>query len=72
MPALKMKAKASATCIREVSCLHVTQKSRKISKDSCSLVRLCCETAELDTSVQNCNNGKLKDLIYVTALARIR
>ncbi|KDO53789.1 hypothetical protein CISIN_1g011867mg [Citrus sinensis] len=66
MPALKMKAKASATCIREVSCLHVTQKSRKISKDSCSLVRLCCETAELDTSVQNCNNDSSKVVLSAT------
>lgn len=66
MPALKMKAKASATCIKEVSCLHVTQKSRKISKDSTSLVRLCCETAELDTSVQNCNNDSSKVALSAT------
>ncbi|KAJ4720458.1 CTD small phosphatase-like protein 2 [Melia azedarach] len=60
MPALKMKSKSSTACIKEVSCLHITQKSRKISKVSSPLVRVCCETAEADTSDQHCNNGSSK------------
>ncbi|KAJ0101519.1 hypothetical protein Patl1_05772 [Pistacia atlantica] len=59
MPALKMKAKSS-TSVKEVSCLYVAQKSSKISKTSGSLVRLLHETAELDTSIQNCENGSSK------------
>ncbi|XP_031265859.1 probable phosphatase PSR2 isoform X1 [Pistacia vera] len=59
MPALKMKVKSS-TSVKEVSCLYVAQKSSKISKTSGSLVRLLHETAELDTSIQNCENGSSK------------
>ncbi|KAH7547680.1 hypothetical protein JRO89_XS14G0001800 [Xanthoceras sorbifolium] len=57
MPALKMKAKSGTTSGKEASNLHITQKSSKISKNSCSLVRMFHESAELDTSIQNCENG---------------
>ena len=57
MPAFKMKAKLVTCCIREGTCLHVCQKSSKISKSSCSHVRISQEMAELDmpsTKIQNC------------------
>ncbi|TXG49257.1 hypothetical protein EZV62_025132 [Acer yangbiense] len=57
MPALKMKAKSGTTGGKEASCLHITRKPSKISKNSCSLVRMFNESAELDTSIQNCENG---------------
>lgn len=57
MPALKMKAKSGTTGGKEASCLHVAKKSSKISKNSGSVVRMFHETAELDTSIQNCGNG---------------
>ncbi|KAK2634527.1 hypothetical protein Ddye_029319 [Dipteronia dyeriana] len=57
MPALKMKVKSGTTSGKEASCLHITHKSSKISKNSCSLVRMFSESAELDTSIQNCENG---------------
>lgn len=57
MPAFKMKAKLVTCSIREGTCLHVCQKSSKISKSSCSHVRMSHEMAELDkssTNFQNC------------------
>ncbi|KAK1574929.1 hypothetical protein Q3G72_001065 [Acer saccharum] len=52
-----MKAKSGTTGGKEASCLHITRKPSKISKNSCSLVRMFNESAELDTSIQNCENG---------------
>ena len=59
MPAFKMKAKLVTCSIREGTCLHVCQKSSKISKSSCSHVRMSHEMAELDkssTNFQNCEH----------------
>ncbi|KAI9156250.1 hypothetical protein LWI28_002983 [Acer negundo] len=56
-----MKAKSGTTGGKETSCLHITRKPSKISKNSCSLVRMFNESAELDTSIQNCENGGKDD-----------
>ncbi|KAF8410996.1 hypothetical protein HHK36_003535 [Tetracentron sinense] len=59
MPALKMKTKLSTGCLREGNGLHICRKSSKISKNSCSQVRVCQQIAELDTAksaIQNCQD----------------
>ncbi|KAJ7982456.1 CTD small phosphatase-like protein 2 [Quillaja saponaria] len=61
MPALKMKAKCTTTCVREGSCLHVSRKSSKISKKSCSLAQITHEPENLDTTIQTYQNDFSKD-----------
>ncbi|KAA8519566.1 hypothetical protein F0562_013810 [Nyssa sinensis] len=55
MPSLKMKTKSTMDCLREEkNGLRVCQKSSMISKNSCSRVRISQQSAEFETSVQNC------------------
>lgn len=58
MPSLKMKTKLSMGCFKEKNGLHVCQKSSIISKKSCSYVRISEHTAEFDTCIHECQDGK--------------
>ncbi|GLT52571.1 hypothetical protein SLA2020_259040 [Shorea laevis] len=59
MPSLRMKTKPSTGSLREKNGLHVCQKSCKISKKSCSHVRISQKAAECDTFCQSCCDGSL-------------
>jgi len=56
MPAVKMKAKAIATCKKDGSYPHVSQNSNKISKST--VVRVTNELVNLAISSQTSQNGK--------------
>lgn len=58
MPSLKMKTKLSTSCFKEKNGLHVCQKSSQISKNSCSYVRISEQTAEFDSFIHKCQDGK--------------
>ncbi|XP_058095251.1 uncharacterized protein LOC131240796 isoform X2 [Magnolia sinica] len=53
MPALQMKTKSSAGCLREGDGLHVCRQSTKISKSTQFQVKISQEAAVLDSSIQN-------------------
>ncbi|KAL0011543.1 hypothetical protein SO802_006651 [Lithocarpus litseifolius] len=56
MPSLKMKHNLSMHCLKEKYGLHVCQKSSKVSKKSCSYVRITEQTAEFDTCSHKCQD----------------
>ena len=58
MPSLKMKHNLSMHCLKEKYGLHVCQKSSKVSKKSCSYVRITEQTAEFDTCIHKCQDGE--------------
>ncbi|MGD7340672.1 hypothetical protein ACQCRO_27590, partial [Ralstonia pseudosolanacearum] len=53
MPALKMKTATNLICSSEGSGLGVCQKSSKISKNSCSQVRISLQAEDLQSSTQS-------------------
>lgn len=57
MPSLKMKAKLNVDCFRQKTGLHVCQKSSIISKHS-SHIRISSQTAEFESYLQSCQDGK--------------
>jgi CTD small phosphatase-like protein 2 len=58
MPSIKMKHNLSTGCLKEKYGLHVCQKSSKVSKKPCSYVRISEQTAEFDTCIHKCQDGK--------------
>lgn len=64
MLALNMKAKSTKTCKTDKSYPHVSQKSSKISKMPCSVVRVIHESADLNTPIQMPKNGELSDVMF--------
>ncbi|KAF5475210.1 hypothetical protein F2P56_007040 [Juglans regia] len=56
MPSLKMKTKLSTSCFKETNGLHVCPKSSKISKNSCSYVRISEQAAEFDSFIHKCQD----------------
>ncbi|XP_019417674.1 PREDICTED: CTD small phosphatase-like protein 2-A isoform X1 [Lupinus angustifolius] len=57
MPSLKMKSKVSTSCLTETQDLHVCPKSKIISKNPCSKIMISAQVAEIDTTVQCCQDG---------------
>lgn len=58
MPSLNMKSKVSASCLAERNDLQICPKSKVISKNSCSKIVISAQEVEIDTTIQNCINGK--------------
>ncbi|KAL4627441.1 hypothetical protein ACB092_05G165900 [Castanea dentata] len=56
MPSLKMKHNLSMHGLKEKYGLHACQKSSKVSKKSCSYVRITEQTAEFDTCIHKCQD----------------
>ncbi|XP_059438021.1 uncharacterized protein LOC132170892 isoform X3 [Corylus avellana] len=65
MPSLKMKTKLSTGCFKEKNGLHACQKSSKISKKSCSYVRISEHTAEFDTCIPECEDVSLNTQVSI-------
>ncbi|KAF9587884.1 hypothetical protein IFM89_006138 [Coptis chinensis] len=61
MPALRMKTKPSMIYSQEGSGLGVCQKSSKISKASCTQVRMSQEAEESQSPLQNCQDLSSND-----------
>ena len=62
MPSLKMKSEVGTTCLTERKDLHVCPKSKAISKKTCAKVIVSAEVAGIDTTIQNCLDGKQLNL----------
>lgn len=73
MPSLKMKTKVDTGCLRGRNSLCVSQKSTRISKNSCPHVTPSQQTAEFDICIKNGENdiSIKKEFLHVSSSTEV-